>query len=232
MTDGELKIRHRMARVAGLFYLAYIVIFAWSSITQGELTGGSDATATVKTILAAEGLYRLAIMGEVVSVLLFIMAAWALFVLLKPAGKNLALLFLILNLSGAASECASVMVHFAALPLLHGAAYLKGFPSGQLPALARLFLSIDSGGITVLFFGVWLFPLGYLVIKSGFLPRFLGVLLFLDGLSLMICFVQLWLFPAYQRLTYPLYPIMFVAESALALWLLVMGARGRKMAVP
>jgi len=78
-------------------------------------------------------------------------------------------------------------------------------------------------------YGVWLFPLGYLVFRSGFLPRFLGVLLILDGLSLMICFVQLVFFPEFHKWTYPLYPVMFVAECGLGLWLLIMGVKEEKL---
>ncbi len=89
------------------------------------------------------------------------------------------------------------------------------------------FINLGGSGnmILTLFYGVWLFPLGYLVYKSGFLPRFLGVLLLLDGLSLMICFIQLGLFPGYQKLTYPLYPIMFIAEFGLAMWLIIKGVK-------
>jgi len=31
----------------------------------------------------------------------------------------------------------------------------------------------------------------------------------------------MWFFPEYKKLTYPLYPIMLIAETALALWLLI-----------
>jgi hypothetical protein len=79
--------------------------------------------------------------------------------------------------------------------------------------------------VTTLFYGAWLFPLGYLVLKSRFLPRFLGVLLFMDGVSMLICFVQICLFPGYQKLTYPLFPVMLVAELGLALWLIIKGVR-------
>jgi hypothetical protein len=79
--------------------------------------------------------------------------------------------------------------------------------------------------ISVLFYGLWLFPLGYLVVKSRFLPRVLGILLIADGLSLMICFFQLWLFPGHERLTYPLYPVMFIAECGLGLWLMIKGVK-------
>jgi len=61
-----------------------------------------------------------------------------------------------------------------------------------------------TGFVTAqLFFGTWLFPLGYLVYRSRFLPRFLGVLLMLDGVGVLIWFVQALLLPDYPAITYP-----------------------------
>jgi hypothetical protein len=79
--------------------------------------------------------------------------------------------------------------------------------------------------VTVFLFGLWLFPLGYLVIKSRMLPRAIGILLLIDGCTLMICFCQLWLLPGYQRWTYPFYPVMFIAEFALGAWLALRGVK-------
>lgn len=72
-----------------------------------------------------------------------------------------------------------------------------------------------------LFFGTWLFPLGYLVYKSGFLPRILGVLLILDGVAEMIWFLQTFLLPAYPQIKVPGTAVSFLAEVGLALWLLI-----------
>ena len=78
---------------------------------------------------------------------------------------------------------------------------MQAYSAAQLEGLT--FLSIDlykTGFVTAqLFFGTWLFPLGYLVYKSGFLPRFLGGLLMLDGIGVLIWFLQALLLPAYPR---------------------------------
>ena len=62
------------------------------------------------------------------------------------------------------------------------------------------------------------------MIKSRFIPKVFGILLIADGFSLLICFFQMWLFPGHEKLMYPLYPVMLVAELGLALWLLIKGA--------
>src|SRR5665811_928595 len=83
-----------------------------------------------------------------------------------------------------------------------------------------------TGFVTAqLFFGTWLFPLGYLVYKSGSLPRFLGVLLVLDGFAVLIWFLQALVLPAYPAIHYPGLVVSFIAELGLGLWLLVEGVK-------
>lgn len=83
-----------------------------------------------------------------------------------------------------------------------------------------------TGFVTAqLFFGTWLFPLGYLVYKSRLLPRFLGVLLILDGVGEMIWFLQAFLLPAYPHIKVPGTFVSLLAEVGLAFWLLIKGVK-------
>jgi hypothetical protein len=206
------------------------VLFASSTFIHHKPFVWEDPAAMARNIADSELMFRIGYMSEIIAALLFLSTAWALYVLLKPVGKNLALLFLLLNLTGVAVECVFTLIHLDALLLLGRSDYLLAFKPDQLQALSMFFLRLgDSGNmILTLFYGVWLFPLGYLVYKSGFLPRFLGVLLLLDGLSMMTCFIQLCLFPGHEKLMYPLYPIMFIAEFGLAMWLIIMGVKEQK----
>jgi uncharacterized protein DUF4386 len=222
-----------VARLAGFFYLIYIVTFAFSSVIQGRPIVPGDAAATARNILASETLFRVGFMTELLAAAFFLLGAWALYVLLKPVNKNIALLFVLFNVAGVAVEAVNTLIHFTALLSLNGSDYLKVFTTDQVHALAMLFLSVNSAGniVSGLYYGIWVFPLGYLVLKSGFLPKVLGALLLVDGVSLLICFFQLCLFPGYQKLTYPLYPVMFIAEFGLALWLLIKGVKDQRSAV-
>ena len=221
--------RRKLARLAGFLYLAYIIACAVSTFLSNKPNVSGDDAAMVRNILAFEHIVRIGAMIEIVSALLFLWTAWALYALLKPVSKNLALLFLVTNLAGVAVQCVGTLMRFGALLVLNKSVDVHAFNADQVQALALLFLNWGGSGnmVLTLLYGAWLFPLGYLVFKSGFLPRFLGVLLVLDGMSLMICFVQLCLFPGYEKLTYPLYPIMFIAECGLALWLIVKGVKAQ-----
>jgi hypothetical protein len=178
-----------------------------------------------QNIFAQEELFRIRNAMELISTAFFLSAAWALYVLLKPVHKNFALLFVLLNMVGVAVECVCILIHYAAFIPIHGGDYLKALSHEQLRAISMLMLNIDGNVVMVLFYGLWLFPLGYLVFKSGFLPKILGILLIADGCSLLICFFQLWFFPGYEKMTYPLYPIMFAAEFGLSLWLIIKGVK-------
>ena len=186
--------------------------------------------ATANNIVGSELFFRIGFVTEIVSAVFFVLAAWALYVLLKPVNKNLALLFLLLNLGGVAVECINALNLFAALQFLSGADYLNVFQTGQLQAMAMSSLNSYTSGFLIaqIFFSVWLLPLGYLVYKSRFLPRLLGLLLILDFFGNMSWFLQGFLLPDFTLLAYPGNVISFIAEISLTLWLLIKAVREQK----
>lgn len=204
--------------MAGLFYLVYIVTTALASAVRSNLIVYGDAAATANNIMRSQLLFRTGFVTELVSVLFFLLAAWALFVLLRPVNKSLALLFLLLNLGGVIVESVNMLNLFAPLQLLGGAAYLNVFQPGQLQALAMSYLNSYSNGFMIaqIFYGAWLLPLGYLVFKSGYVPRVLGVLLMIDFFGILFWFSQFFLFPSYGAASYPSYAIGLVRRVRLA----------------
>jgi hypothetical protein len=216
--------------MAGFFYLMFIITFVFASYIRSRLIVFGDSVTTANNILSSQSLFRVGFMSELLSAMFFVLAAWALYVLLKPVNKNLALLFLLLNLGGVAIECINALNLFTALQLFGGANYLSVFQTDQLQAMAMSFLNSYTNGFMIaqLFFGTWLLPLGYLVYKSRFLPRLLGILLILDFFGVMIWFFQFFLFPGYEILSYPGLAVSFVAEISLSLWLLIKGVKDQK----
>ncbi len=166
------------ARVAGFLYLIVVPLGIFSLVTSGMVEPG-DAATTAKNIMASELLYRLGIVSDLLATIVLILVVLPLYSLLKPVNKDVALLMVIFVLVGAPIGMLSKLNQFAALQLLSGADYLKVFTTEQLQSFAYLFLRLQNlgGTIAFIFWGLWLFPLGYLVFKSGFLPRILGVVL-------------------------------------------------------
>jgi hypothetical protein len=192
-----------------------------------------DAAATASNLLAQAGLFTITAVGDVVAAALFGLSAWALYVLLKPVNKDLAMLFLILNLVGVAIQCFSDVFLFASSLLMDGSSFLKVFQPDQLQALAMFFLDLREKGflISQLFFGAWLFPLGYLVFRSGFLPKILGIVLMIHCITWTSTFFQSLLFPGFVAITYVSWPLGFIAEVGLTFWLLIKGAKDPRPAL-
>ena len=183
--------------------------------------GLSDADTLRATITGDEALFRLGLVAAISSALLFVLTAWALYVLLRPVNEPLALLLLILNAIGVAVQCASYLPLFTVLAQSDSV----GLTGPQLDALAMLSVTTHQTGFIIaqVFFSAWLFPLGWLVLRSGFLPRLLGWLLLLDGVAVLVWFLQALLAPGYPAISYPSWAIGFIAEVSLALWLLIKG---------
>jgi hypothetical protein len=92
-----------------------------------------------------------------------------------------------------------------------------------------LFLDAHSIGYSIglVFFGINLLVLGYLVFKSGYFPRILGILLIGASLGYLIDTFAKVLLPNYGDyegiFTLVVFAPALIAELSLCLWLLVKG---------
>jgi Domain of unknown function (DUF4386) len=216
---------NRLARVTGAFYLVYVVASVLADLL-GHIGPGTQAQV-YDAILTNTMSFRFGLVVALASGFLFLMAAWGLYVLLRKVNRDLALLFLILNAIGVAIQGASLLGLVSALLQGDSASHLDAYSAAQLEGLAYLSIGVyKTGWVTAqLFFGTWLFPLGYLVYRSGFLPRLLGIFLLLDGVAEMVWFLQALLLPDYPAIHYPGLVVSLIAEVGLALWLFVRGVR-------
>ncbi len=220
----------KTARIAGMFYLIFIATTIFASYVRSRIIVSGDAVTTANNIMSSQGLFRIGFMSELLSALFFLLAAWALYVLLRPVNRHLALLFLLLNLAGVIVESANMLNMFTPMVLLSGSNYLNPLQSGQLQALSLAFLNSYTNGFMIaqIFYGTWLLPLGYLLYKSGMVPRIIGVLVIIDFFGDLSWFIQFFLFPGYGIFSYPGNAIGFIAEFSLSLWLLFMGVKEQK----
>ncbi|WP_062287641.1 DUF4386 domain-containing protein [Demequina phytophila] len=208
----EHRRRSRAARTAGALYLAFVLLSILADVI-GDI-GLSDDAALARVIETAEVRFRAGLVLAMLADLLFLLAAWMLYVLLRPHGEAGALLFLVLNAVGAA-------VHVAGLVEL-AAALAQG---GAGPVDAAIALHGYGVVAAQVFFGAWLVPLGILLLRSGVVPRLLGYLVLLDAVAVTFWFLQAMLLPDHRELSYPAWAVSFLAEVGLSLWLLVRGAR-------
>lgn len=215
----------KVARLTGGFFLAYILASVLATVL-GQI-GLGNPEQVYDAMVTNEASFRLGLVLALISGFLFLMVAWGLYVLLRPVNRDLALLFLLLNAIGVAIQGASLLSLVSAMLQGDAASHMQAYSGAQLEGLAFLSINVYKVSFVTaqLFFGTWLFPLGYLVYKSGYLPRFLGVLLVLDGIAVLTWFLQALLLPDYPALRYPGLIVSFIAEVGLALWLVVKGVK-------
>lgn len=218
----------KRARGAGLLYLLMIPSGVFSLIyVPSRLMVRGDAAATAANILASQSLFNIHTVNSLLSSVLFLFVALALYRLLKPVNPQHAALMVILVLVQVPVGIHDAMNQISALELLHGESLGSAFDKAQRDALAMVLLDPNNKAIfpIELFWGLWLFPLGLLVFRSGFLPRFLGLWLIVNGVAYVIISFTGMLWPQYLAIVNKItFPALF-GEAAFPLWLLIMGAK-------
>lgn len=185
-----------------------------------------DASATADNLRAMEFLWRCGIAAELVMVLCTIVVALILYLLLRPAGDELALLMTFFNLVAISVEAAYSLQLVQALFPLSGATSLKAFTTEQLDAMTSLALKshVHGFGIALLFFGPFFLIAGRLIFASGYFPRLVGVLYQAAGVGYLVNGFCLILAPAYTGTIFAIIAIpVFVGETSFAMWLLLKG---------
>lgn len=217
----------RVARTAGVLYLAIIVCGIWADgFVRSSLIVASDAQATAANISAAMQLFRLSMVADTIMMLCDVGLAVLLYVLLRPVSPTGAMLATAFRLTQAAVLGANLLnLQFVVMFLANGG----GLDAEHRDALALLFAQAHGTGydIGLLFFGINCLVTGYLVYRSGFLPRFLGVLILGTGPVYLIGSYLKLLAPVAAEAFQPAYLLPVLAETTLCLWLLIKGVAAR-----
>ena len=217
----------RKARIAGLWYLSVTLTGIWTlMIAPSKLFVHGDAAATVQKVLGSETLYRSYMAVGLVSSVLFLMLAMALHDLFKDVDRRMSRLMVALVIIQIPCAWVIAVAQGVALDLAKGSLF-SGLTGPQRESLAYAFLRIDHHGTMAsqLLWGLWLFPLAALVLRSRYMPRFLGWWLNLNGLAYVAVWTVAFLAPQhFDRVDDLLFPV-FLGEVAFMLWLLIRGAK-------
>ena len=223
MTSKEKMNPNKTARIAGFLYLLLMLFGVFGLLyAPNALVVQGDAVVTANNIKANEFLFRLSIVSTLISQVVNIFLVVFLYKLLKPVNKNYAALMVIFILVAVPIAMLSVLNKVAVLLLLSGAGYLAVFTTNQLQALVPVFLDLHEYGMSIagIFWGLWLFPMGYLVFKSNYIPKIIGVLLIIGGMGYLIDFVTFFVFPNFG-VVFSEYA--FLGEVLMVFWLLIKG---------
>jgi hypothetical protein len=218
----------KAARVAGALYLALVItgIFCLMYVPEKLIVRG-NASATAGNIVAHETLFRVGIVVELLSTVIFILVVMALYGLLSSVSVFQASYMAVLALVSSAVAFLNVLNSIAALTLFRGTEFLSVMEKPQRDALGMLFLRLHGQGsvINEIFWGLWLFPFGILVMRSGFLPRILGVLLIVNGFTWVALSLTSLLQAPFASVVSRYAFIPETGEIWIMLWLLIMGAK-------
>jgi hypothetical protein len=224
----------KTARTAGLLYFLIAITAPVGLVyVPGALLVAGDATATANRIRASAWLLRLGIASELFHQVIGIFLVLVLYRLFKAVDEHQATLLVILGaLVSVPIVFVNVLNDVAALVLVGGATFLSVFDARQLDALAYLFVRLHSQGIIVasIFWGLWLFPFGILVMRSGFIPRALGALLLVAGCAYVATAGASLLLPQYAPVVNQIALVLEAGELPIIFWLLIWGARPQKPA--
>jgi hypothetical protein len=186
-----------------------------------------NAAATADNIMAHETMFRLSISADLISQVIFICLAIALYRLLSSVNKTWAALMVAFVLVSAAVGFLNTLNDIAAVILFRGSEFLTVFDKAQRDALGMLFIRLHTQGIFIdeIFWGLWLFPFGLLVFRSGFMPRFIGVWLMINCFGYVALSVIALFFPDYYQAAFRYSQPVLFGELVVMLWLLIKGAK-------
>jgi hypothetical protein len=227
---GSTTPFHAAARVAGMLYLVIICAGLFSEIfVRSRLIVDTDPAATAVNILTSMLLFRVGFLTDSIMLLSDVAIAILLFVLLRPVNAVLAMTAAAFRLTQASILGINLLFYYAASLLLTGTAYESLLDSGQLHALATLFLELHSYGydLGLVFFSASNFVLGWLITKSRSFPNMLGYGLIAAAIVYMAGSLIRFIAPAFSLAFEPFYAVPFIAELSFALWLLTRHTRWR-----
>jgi len=226
----DLKSLKKTARQAGLIYFLFSIIAVIGEFFFPAFLVSGDTAATANNISSNQFLYRTEILtGFITNIMFIILVVW-LYNLFKEVNRKQAMLMLILVIVGISAALANLFNKVAPLVILSGTDYLSVFTKDQTDALITGFLRFHSkcSVIVTIFWGLWLFPFGFLVIKSGFIPKLFGILLWVAGLAYFIGSITALVSPLLRQVISPFLMPLYFGEIPIIFWLLLKGIKEPK----
>lgn len=211
------------ARRAGLAYLGLAISgLVGFLLIRSRLFESGDATATALNLVENEGLARLGIAADLTIVVTQALAALYFFKLFRKVDGFAAGSLAAFGIINAVAILIATAFSATALQVaLDGV----GDPGSAESAHLLYELSGSAWGVGALFFGLWLIPMGWLVLRSGYMPRALGWILIGGGFGYLISAYTTYLLPDVSGLTDLLAVPATIGEVWMISYLLIKGAR-------
>ena len=231
MIDKSQRIA---ARVVGITYpLMFVIVSVAFFRFYAPLLVWDNVAQTVRNIMAHEHAFRIYIAASLTYGVGMVVLLTALYVVLRPVGRGLALFAAFCRLTYAFLWFVMLLDLFGVLRLMGGSSYLQAFEPGHLEALAGLHLASgwDAYYIGLTFYGLGTVVFSYLWFKSRYIPRTLAAWGILSSLFAGFCAFAYLVFPGFGKIVsvdwYEIPIALF--ELATSFWVLIRGLRPPEM---
>lgn len=224
----------RLARTAGLYYLTVAVLGGFAHVVRTQVYVAGDPAATFQNVQDDSDLVRLSFAADLTSATFMVFLVLALSRLLGHVDRTAARLMVLLVTVFVAVICLNLVSQFGALAVASDPAYGASFGPAGTAGLVLLLMELQHTGYLVaqIFFGLWLLPLGRLVLRSGLFWRPLGFALVVAAAAYVVDVAIQVLAPGDAAVVsgVVIVPIVTVAEVSMLVYLLVRGVRSPTVA--
>ena len=231
--------RNKTARTAGLIYLMLVISgLIYLVYIPGQLIVRDNPSLTFENITNSEFLFRLGIVTAIFSSLIFTSLPLVLYKLLHKVNETHARFMVLFVLLSIPISFVNILNKFSVLDLISVADSFQIPSEAEVHSQVMFHLGNYNNGVEIsqIFWGLWLFPFGYLVYNSGFLPKFLGLFLMAGCFGYLISFFGGFLYSDFNKTIISEFigiPAA-IGEIGTCLWLLIMGTNklsiGKKVA--
>jgi hypothetical protein len=176
------RLRHGAIITALGYVLSWGVPFASFSILPKLYVAG-DAAKTGQNIAANQQLLALAIFAFLLNFIGDILSAWGMYILVRTVNESVSMLVAWLRVVFAAVGLSAVNNLVTAHRLVARPEVLTALGQSELNAQVHVLIGAFNSqfAFSLILFGVYLVPLGWLMYRSGHIPKWLGVVIAING---------------------------------------------------
>ncbi len=225
--DNSQRTAAKIAGVSGL--LAVVIVVFGNYALLGPLVVPGNAAETARNIVAHQTQLRVALICFLTYGVSVVVLLSALYVILRPVDRLLALIGALFRLVFALLWLLSTLNLLGTLRLLGNTGYLQVLGAEQLQALARVTLAanFDDYYVGLPFFGLAATVCAYLWLRSGYIPKTLAAFGLIASAWCVFCAFVFLIFPHFNEVVndYWFDSPLAIFELVVSFWILFKGLK-------
>lgn len=214
----------KTARTAGILYFLQIPLGVFGIIyIPTQIMVADDMAQSLINIQSNEWMFRLSVLSSIVCSLVTVLTAIYIKRILTPVDASIAKWILNFTLVAVPITLLNELNHIAFL-LISDLDTNTIWTSDQILSAVSFFNQLHQYGLhlTDIFFGLWLLPMAWLIIRSTYMPKIIGYFLILTCLGYLTDVCTFYLFPDFKIV---FSEFAWLGEVMMVLWLLIKGVR-------